>query len=376
MPEERIDGELLDLLRLTMIPGVGPLTSRALLGHFRSPGKVLSAPIADLKRVDGVGPKLAEAIRRAREESDPEVERERCRQAGVALIPFGHDEYPAALEEIPDPPLLLYRRGDRVAGDDRAIAIVGARKSSPYGIRVAERLAGSLARAGVTVVSGLARGIDAAAHRGALKAGGRTIAVLGNGLGSIYPPEHDKLADQVAERGALYSEQPMTQEPLGGLFPQRNRIISGLVLGVLVVEATPRSGSLTTATHAMEQNREVFAVPGPIDSLGSRGCHALIRDGARLVESVEDILEELPALRGRDAEGPGGAGGDAPPTGPDSTLSEPERAVLGGLDDIPRGVDEIIGRTGLAPSQVVSTLAMLEVRRLIRRSPGNQFVRL
>ncbi len=206
------------------------------------------------------------------------------------------DGFPEMLAEIPDPPGLLYVRGDFVERDAMAVAIVGARHCTPYGLRIAEKLGASLARVGLTVVSGLARGIDAAAHRGALCAGGRTIAVLANGLAQIYPPEHEGLAREVAAAGAIVTESAMLQEPLAGLFPQRNRIISGLSLGVVIVEATPRSGSLATARHAMEQNREVFAVPGPVDSLASVGCHRLIRDGARLVETVDDILEELGPL--------------------------------------------------------------------------------
>jgi DNA processing protein len=373
VPDAGDDRALLDLICLTMTPGVGPLTSRALIEHFGEVGAILKASLSDLKRVPGVGPKLAERIAASRKELDPQVELERCRQRGVRLIPFDSPEYPEPLTTIPDPPLLLFVRGVLVPGDQLAIGLVGARKATPYGMRVAERLGGSLARVGLTVVSGLARGIDAAAHRGAIRAGGRTIAVLGNGLGSIYPPEHDKLADEVAAQGAVISEHPMEQKPLAGLFPQRNRLIAGLSLGVVVVEAAPRSGSLSTASHAMEQNREVFAVPGPIDSLASRGCHALIRDGARLVETVDDILEELGPLA------------RAVPAGPESpsvrhpaelSLSDHERALLGHLDDLPRGIDELIVRTGLAPSQVMATLAVLEMRRLIRRADGNQFTRV
>ncbi|RUL87258.1 DNA-protecting protein DprA [Tautonia sociabilis] len=356
-----------------MIPGVGPLTSRALLDHFGDAGAVLSASVSDLKRVPGVGPKLAEKIAVARRELDPHVELERCRRLGVRLVRFDDPSYPEPLKTIPDPPAVLYVRGELEPGDALAIALVGARKATPYGMRIAERLAGSLARVGLTVVSGLARGIDAAAHRGAIRAGGRTIAVLGNGLCSIYPPEHAELAAQVASSGAVLSEHPMEQKPLAGLFPQRNRLIAGLCLGVVVVEAAPRSGSLSTAQHAMEQNREVFAVPGPIDSLASRGCHALIRDGARLVETVDDILEELgPLARAVRVE----------PEAPtirhpaELSLSDHERSLLGHLDDLPRGVDELIVRTGLAPSQVMATLAVLEMRRLIRRGPGNMFTRI
>jgi DNA processing protein len=249
---------------------------------------------------------------------------------------------------------------------------VGSRKCTPYGLRTAERLAQSLARVGLTVVSGLARGIDAAAHRGALKAGGRTIAVLANGLASVYPPEHEDLAREVTASGALLSEMPMAQNPIGELFVQRNRLISGLCLGVVVVEATPRSGSLSTARHATEQNREVFAVPGPVDSLASRGCHRLIRDGAKLVETVEDILEELGPLTAeiRPAE-------DAVPVRrpAELALSDHERSLLGHLSDRPTSIDELIVTTRLTAQQVMSTLAVLEMRRMVRRVPGNQFVR-
>jgi DNA processing protein len=196
--------------------------------------------------------------------------------------------------------------------------------------------------------------------------------VLANGLDEVYPPEHEGLAVEVAASGAVISESPMRQQPMSGLFPQRNRIISGLSLGVVVVEATPRSGSLGTARHAMEQNREVFAVPGPADSLASRGCHRLIRDGARLVETVDDILEELGPLvkEVRPSE-------DVTPVRhpAELALSDRERSILGKLDDLPKGVDELIVGTGLTAAQVIATLSVLEMRRLVRRVPGNQFVR-
>ena len=240
-------------------------------------------------------------------------------------------------------------------------------------LRMAERLSSALARTGFTVVSGLARGIDAAAHRGAIKAGGRTIGVLANGLASVYPPEHEELA-RVGRRwpGALVSEMPMRQGPLAGLFTQRNRIISGLSLGVLVVEATPRSGSLSTASHAMEQNREVFAVPGPADSLASRGCHRLIRDGARLVETVDDILEELGPLVQEVRTDP-----EEPPVRhpAELALSDSERSLLGRLDDQPTAVDDLIARTGMTAGQVMATLSVLELKRLVKRLPGHRFVR-
>lgn len=362
-----------DLIGLTMTPGVGPKTARALLERFGSAGKVLRAGVSRLREVEGVGPKLAERIVQAAREIDGRAILERCRLLSVEPIALEDPRYPQPLREIPDPPTILYRKGTYEPTDALAIAIVGARHCTPYGIRVAERLATSLARIGLTVVSGLARGIDAAAHRGALKAGGRTIAVLANGLASIYPPEHDRLAEEVAAAGAVVSEMPLDQGPLAGLFPTRNRIISGLCLGVIVVEATPRSGSLSTAGHAIDQNREVFAVPGPIDSLASRGCHALIRDGAKLVETVEDVLEELGPLA-REVK----ADADAAPIRhpAELKLSDNERSLLARLSDIPVAIDELIVTTGMTPAQTMATLSVLEMRRLIRRTPGNQFLRI
>ncbi len=372
MEREPADLDLLDLLRLTMVPGVGPHTLGALLARFQSAGRVLAAARAALRDVAGIGPKLADNIADAAQSIDAEAELDLCRQHAVRLLAQHDPEYPPLLKDIPDPPSLLYVKGRLDPRDQLAIAVVGSRRSTPYGERTAERLASALARTGFTVVSGLARGIDAAAHRGALKAGGRSIAVLANGLASIYPPEHVDLARALTESGGIVSEMPMRQSPLAGLFTQRNRIISGLCLGVVVVEATPRSGSLSTARHAMEQNREVFAVPGPVDSLSSRGCHRLIRDGARLVETVDDVLEELGPLSREIRAAP-----DEPPVRhpAELALSDSERDLLGHLGDEPTGVNELIGRTQLTASQVMATLSVLELKRLVRRLPGHRFVR-
>jgi DNA processing protein len=366
---------LADLICLTMVAGVGSHTCRTLLERFGTAAGVLDAPLASLRAVPGVGPRLAERIAAARRELDPQAELERCRQAGVRVITPDDPAFPAALQEIPDPPGLLYCRGALEPRDQLAIALVGSRRCTPYGMRIAERLAAALARVGLTVVSGLARGIDAAAHRGALKAGGRTIAVLANGLARVYPPEHEELARAIAEAsgaGALLSEVAMGQGPLAGLFPQRNRLISGLSLGVVVVEATPRSGSLSTARHALEQNRDVFAVPGPVDSLSSQGCHRLIRDGAKLVETVDDIVSELGPLVREVRTAPE----ETPVRHPaELTLSQHERTLLGRLSDDPIPLDDLIAATGLTPAQVLSTLSVLEMRRLVRRLPGPRFLR-
>jgi DNA processing protein len=343
-----------------------------LLEHFGSADCVLAATRERLQAVSGVGRKIAEKITQARQDFDAAAELALCRSQGVTVVPRGDPCYPPPLENIPDPPALLYVKGEIVSRDQIAIAVVGSRHGTPYGTRIAERLATALARTGFTIVSGLARGIDAAAHRGALKAGGRTIAVLANGLASVYPPEHEELARAVAAAGALVSEMPMRQGPMAGLFTQRNRIISGLSLGVVVVEATPRSGSLSTAGHAMEQNREVFAVPGPADSLASRGCHRLIRDGARLVETVDDILEELGPLVQEVRTDP-----EQPPVRhpAELALSDSERSLLGQLDDQPTAVDDLIARTGMTAGQIMATLSVLELKRLAKRLPGHRFVR-
>lgn len=372
MDDPIAEEELRDLVCLTMVPGVGPLTTRALLDRFGEAGRVLDASESALRDVPGVGPKLAEKIARARRDIEIGAELELCRRFGVRLVALDDPEYPPSLQDIPDPPPLLYVRGTIEPRDALAVALVGSRKSTPYGMRIAERLAASLARVGLTVVSGLARGVDAAAHRGALKAGGRTLAVLANGLAEIYPPEHADLAREIADAGAVISEMSMQQQPLAGLFPQRNRIISGLSLGVVVVEAAPRSGSLTTARHAIEQNREVFAVPGPVDSLASRGCHALIRDGARLVETVDDILEELGPKVGRSRSTEGAPAVRNPA---ELSLSDVERTVFSQLGDLSMTIDELIARTGLTAAQTMATLSVLEMRRLVRRVPGNQFIR-
>jgi DNA processing protein len=265
----------------------------------------------------------------------------------------------------------LFRRGQSQPQDELAVAIVGTRHATRYGLAQAERLAGSLARTGFTVVSGLARGIDAAAHRGALAAGGRTIAVLASGLLEIYPPEHDRLAEEVAAGGYLLSESPPRMIPLSGSFPQRNRIISGLCVGTIVVEAPDRSGALITARHAYEQGREVFAVPGPVDSRMSRGCHDLIKDGAKLIESIDDVLAELGPLT-ENIERDDGTRVQHPA---ELALNEIEQQVLSEIDNSPTSIDAVAAACGLAVHRVLSTISVLEMRRLVRRTSGTQVVR-
>ena len=282
-----------DMLALVLVSGVGPVIIRNLLNQFGTASAAIRAGESRLKAVENIGPKLAEKIARALDNTEIDKEIALCKDHQVAIMLQSDDDFPECLREMPDCPAMLFVKGRIEPIDRLAVAVVGSRRSTQYGRRMADKLATSLARSGMTVVSGLARGIDEAAHRGALNGGGRTLAVLANGLSQIYPPEMGPLANEIIKQGAIISEMPMGHPPLAELFIRRNRIISGLSLGVVVVEAAIRSGSLSTARHAMEQNRDVFAVPGPADSITSQGCHRLIRDGAKLVETVDDIIEEL-----------------------------------------------------------------------------------
>ena len=296
--------------------------------------------------------------------------------------------YPSRLAEVPDAPATLHVRGALVDADALAVAIVGSRRATPYGLEVAETLAADLAARGVTIVSGLARGIDAAAHRGALRVGGRTLAVLGSGIDVIYPPENRRLAAEIAERGALLSQFAPGTPPLAHHFPLRNRVIAGLSLGVVVVEAAERSGALITARLAAEFGREVMAVPGPVTSPASRGAHALIRDGAALVERGEDVIAELPA-RWRECVRPavrrdeqvapgrrdhlaharraGGHSGDA---------DEGEAAVLDAVGDEPMTMDDVIEKSGLASGRAAAVLSALELEGRVRQIEGKRFVQV
>lgn len=363
--------QLVDSLRLALVNGIGPRLRRALLDRFGTPSAVLAASSAELREVPGIGPRLCATLSRARDEIDAKSQIELCARNRVSIITTADGVYPTMLREIPDPPGVLFVRGSLLPSDGLAIAIVGSRHATQYGLAQAERLAGSLARAGLTIISGLARGIDAAAHRGALAAGGRTVAVLASGLLNIYPPEHLLLSEEVASQGALISEAPMDSQPLSGMFPARNRIVSGLALGVIVVEAAKRSGALITARHAGEQGREVFAVPGRVDNRMSHGCHQLIRDGAKLVETADDVLEELGPL----VEGITNRDG-APVHRPAALLLNAlEQQVLAAVGGEPTTLDQVIATSGLPASQVLSTISVLEMRHLLRRQGGNLVIR-
>jgi DNA processing protein len=360
-----------DALRLALLPGIGPRTRHALLAEFGTPQAVFQARGAELERVPGIGGKLSRRIVEARRELDLDSILATCAAEQIAVLLEDDPHYPPLLREIPDPPGVLFQWGSRLPRDNLAIAIVGTRHATSYGARQAERLSTELAGAGFTVVSGMARGIDAAAHRGCLRSGGRTVAVLGGGFLRLYPPEHAELAREIRRHGALISESPPEWPPCSGNFPQRNRVITGMSLGVIVVEAGHRSGALISARHALEQGREVFAVPGRVDSPVSRGCHQLLRDGARLVESIDDVLEELEALVTSAAlaiaEQPGGerVSGTMLPE-----LQGEEKQIWMAIGEGRVTVDQLVDATGLAVHVVLRTLSRLELRHLVRRISG------
>jgi len=336
--------------------------------RFGSASGILAAPVGELTGLRGVGPILAGAVRGLDAERVGEEEERRTRALGIAILTLDDQDYPERLRLIPDPPRVLYRLGTMLPQDGAGIAVVGARAATAYGRTVAERLGRELAVAGVTVISGLARGIDACAHRGALAGEGRTVAVLGTGLDRIYPPEHAQLAAEIASRGALLSEFPLGSEPEPWHFPLRNRVISGLARGVVVVEAAARSGALGTADMALEQSREVFAIPGPITSPTSAGTNRLIRQGAGLVEGARDILESFPDLAARipaaEAEPAALAG-----------LSDSERRLLCAIGSAPLPIDDIIRVSPGPAAATAALLTALELKGLVRQHPGKIFAR-
>ena len=353
-------------LALNMVPHVGPATFAILLEHFGTAKRILKAPFKTLEAVPGVGPATAKAIRGCRAQETIARERKRMAARGLQFVMFREEGYPAPLRHIAQPPPVLYLRGSWQERDRKAVAIVGSRSATPYGRGVADRLAFELARRGLTIVSGLARGIDAAAHRGALRAGGRTIAVLGSGADIIYPSEHRKLSEAIAEKGALLSEFPLGTSPHRGNFPQRNRLISGLCLGVVVVEAAVDSGALITAHHALEQGKEVFAVPGQVTGRLSQGCHRLIKSGAKLTEGWEDVVEELGAHNLQ----------DLPPMPPMPPVERDEGRVLEILGEEPLHIDAIIAGSKLPAPAVATSLLALEMKGWVKQLSGKTFVRV
>lgn len=350
-------------IALNMMGKIGPIAVRSFVEVLGSARAIFEADREDLTRAERVGPGIAACVLSQRDGADPEAEVERAGKAGARIVTQVDAEYPRQLLEIHDPPLAMYVRGALEARDKHAIAVVGTRHPTTYGRECAERFAWQLCQAGFAVVSGLAQGIDTAAHRGALKAKGRTLAVLGGGLDSVYPEANLELAREIAERGAVLTEFPMGRQPDRTTFAIRNRIISGLSMGVLVVEAGRKSGALITADQALEQGRSVFAVPGRIDSYASQGTHELIRRGARLASCVDDILGEFEFLipSGRPQR---------PESRPRPELTEEEQTLATLVEQEPRDVDSLIRGSGLTASRVGSLLIGLEMKRVIRMLPG------
>ena len=346
-----------------IVRGIGPTRLRALLDCFGNVERAWHAPAGELRRA-GLDSRSLENLLTTRSACDLDRELERIAATGAQVLTWESADYPRLLREIPDPPPVLYVKGTLTEEDAWAVAVVGTRRASAYGREVTRRLTRTLASSGITVVSGLARGIDAEAHRAALKAGGRTIAVLGCGIDRIYPPEHRKLAEEVVAQGALVSDYPVGTPPEGSNFPPRNRIISGLSLGVLVTEAGKRSGTLITAGYAAEQGRDVFAVPGSILTRACAGTNTLIQDGAKMVLGPEDILEELNltmVVEQTEAR-------QVLPT------NETEASLLVHLSAEPTHVDELRQQVGLPIAQVTSTLALMELKGMVRQEGGMKYV--
>lgn len=383
-------------LRWMLTEGVGPILFQRILSHFGDAAAALAAPPNRLLQIKGIGQSVCDAIARTRDAPETlarvETEIETAGAQGVRIICREDDLFPPGLRHIPDPPIVLYVKGDLRETDAVAVAVVGSRRCTIYGSEQARRFGELLAGAGFTVVSGLARGIDAFAHHGAVDSGGRSIAVLGNGLTDIYPPENRPLAEKLLERGAWVGELPLAASVRAQNFPSRNRIIAGMTLGTLVVEAAARSGALITARLANEYNREVFAVPGRVQDPMSIGTNDLIRRGhAKLTACLEDILEELGDVGAamRSAAGPDAAGkvassaapsderpGAAPPAAqPAPVLSEMERRVYEVIGVEPALQDAVIARAQLPAGDALAAFTGLELKRLIKRLPGQWVVR-
>ena len=375
-----ISADLRDWLALSFVAGVGRRTAAVMIDRFSSPTAILDASPSRLEAA-GLKAECVQSLKDPQYRDRGDRELEKIRSMGVELVVLSDPRYPALLKEIYDPPILLYVKGDiERAFRQPAVAVVGSRQCSTYGKNAAEMLGRDLASNGVTVISGLARGIDGAAHRGAIDAGGVTVGVMGTGMDLIYPKEHQGLADEILDRGALITEFPLGAPPLSQNFPFRNRVISGLCLGVIVVEGAERSGSLITARMAYEQGREVFAVPGNITSSKSFGPNYLIKDGAKLVQTWQDVVEEFPTEHkarilavGRSEKL---AEQSEQPVMDELVLSENERLVLSMIKlDEAIQIDNLIYATKLASPEIMSALLKLEMLDRIRQLPGKSFVR-
>lgn len=356
------------LLRLSAAPLIGSGKLRALIGRFRSAERVLSASKGELMSVEGIDVKTAESIRSFDGKAFARDQIERLKRVEARLVTFWDDDYPELLKQIYDPPAFLFVKGVLKKEDKFSLAVVGTRQPSAYGKLVTERLTPELVRAGLTIVSGLAYGVDTIAHKLAIQSGGRTIAVLGSGVDVIYPNENRALAKKIEGAGALVSEFPMGSDPDRTNFPRRNRIICGLSLGTLVIEAGLKSGALITAAMALDQGRDVFAVPGNIYSPKSAGANQLIKDGAKVVTSAQDVFDEIQPQFSLALQ--------VEPTHSDVSLSEDERKIIELLSHEPKHIDMIAAAGKQPTSLALSLLLSLELKSLVKQLPGKYFVRL
>ncbi len=356
-------------IALRLVFGIGNINYKNLINHFGSPKNALQATTEELEQVAGITSRAIESIKHFKPGAEIENEIKRIRHHAVKVVTLKDAAYPVNLKNIYDPPPFLYIKGDIIKSDTNAIAVVGSRVASDYGISATEQISRDLARCGFTIVSGMARGIDSIAHYAALAVNGRTIAVLGSGIDVVYPPENKKLYQTIMEQGAVISEFPMGTEPSAYNFPARNRIISGLSLGVLVVEASLKSGSLITARLALEQGREVFAVPGNVHSYKSKGTHRLLKEGAKLVETVQDIQDEI---RLRISTVPEDKKDSAAPL----DMPDDSRSVYQIMGHEPTHIDELIAQTGFASSHIAAILLDLELNGLIKQFPGKRFAKV
>lgn len=356
-------------LALHLVPGLGNVAFRNLLKRFGTPMEILERDVAELMEVDGLRQETAQNIAHKVFTIDPVKTFQEVERVGARILLYSDPLYPPLLKEIHDPPMILYVKGQDIPLNHSFVAVVGSRNPTSYGLKAAENLGQGLARRGLGVVSGMARGIDCAAHWGCLGGRGFTIAVMGTGIDRIYPESNEKLYHQIVEKGAVITEFPPNTPPEPKNFPIRNRIISGLGKGVAVVEATMKSGSLITASLALEQGREIFAVPGSIASFKSTGCHFLIKQGARLIENSDDILDELGLNYSHVPKTDTFKETRHPP------MEESERAVYDLIGDYPIHIDEIARQGNLAPGQVSGTLMKMELKGVIRQLPGKMFVR-
>jgi len=359
------------LINLSAIPGVGATRIRALVAHFKSTETIFSASLKQLTAVDGVEIKTAKSIKEFSDFDYGTQQVNKAKHEGIDIIDFWDESYPENLKRIYDPPAFIFVKGTLSKQDKYAISIVGTRLPSSYGKVVAEKIAKELAQKGLVIVSGLARGIDTISHWAAVQSGGRTISVMGSGLDHIYPGENKKLAEKIIEQGALISEFPMGTKPDAVNFPRRNRIISGLALGTIVVEAGLKSGALLTANYALEQNREIFAVPGNINSPKSLGTNQIIKDGAKLISSANDVLIELePQLKHFLKED------EAKSRELPQDLSELEKMLLETLSNVPIHIDKLSKVIGKSTAETLSALLPLEFKDLVKQLPGKLFLRV